>query len=66
MLFTDVTWIYWVLWLTVAFALLLQNVFVWGVAGVVTDTRTAKRLFPLFAAGESSGRWRAACSPRRS
>jgi HEAT repeat protein len=54
-LFTDATWIYWVLWLTVAFALLLQNVFVWGVAGVVTDTRTAKRLFPLFAAGEILG-----------
>ena len=54
-LFTDATWIYWVLWLTVAFALLLQNVFVWGVAGAVTDTRTAKRLFPLFAAGEILG-----------
>ena len=54
-LFTHATWIYWVLWLTVAFALLLQNVFVWGVAGVVTDTRTAKRLFPLFAAGEILG-----------
>jgi HEAT repeat protein len=54
-LFTDATWIYWVFWLTVAFALLLQNVFVWGVAGVVTDTRTAKRLFPLFAAGEILG-----------
>ena len=54
-LFTDATWIYWVLWLTVAFALLLQNVFAWGVAGVVTDTRTAKRLFPLFAAGEILG-----------
>ena len=54
-LFTDATWIYWVYWLTVAFALLLQNVFVWGVAGVVTDTRTAKRLFPIFAAGEILG-----------
>jgi HEAT repeat protein len=54
-LFSDAAWIYWVLWLTVAFALLLQNVFVWGVAGVVTDTRTAKRLFPLFAAGEILG-----------
>ena len=55
LLFTDAAWIYWVLWLTVAFALLLQNVFVWGVAGVVTDTRRAKRLFPLFAAGEILG-----------
>src|SRR4029453_1459297 len=31
------------------------NVFVWGTAGVVTDTRRAKRLFPLFAAGEILG-----------
>jgi HEAT repeat protein len=54
-LFTDALWVYWVLWLTVAFALLLENVFVWGVAGVVTDTRRAKRLFPLFAAGEILG-----------
>jgi HEAT repeat protein len=47
----DATWIYWVLWLTVAFAVLVQTVFVWGIAGMVTDTRQAKRLFPLFAAG---------------
>lgn len=48
-------WILPVLWLTVAIAILLQNVFVWGIAGVVTDTRRAKRLFPLFAAGEILG-----------
>ena len=36
-------------------SILLQNVFVWGTAGVVTDTRRAKRLFPLFAAGEILG-----------
>ena len=54
-LLTDGRWIFPVLWLTVALALLLQNVFVWGIAGVVTDTRRAKRLFPLFAAGEILG-----------
>jgi len=54
-LLTDARWIFPVLWLTVALALLLQNVFVWGIAGVVTDTRRAKRLFPLFAAGEILG-----------
>src|SRR5215203_5302889 len=54
-LLTDGRWIFPVLWLTVALALLLQNVFVWGTAGVVTDTRRAKRLFPLFAAGEILG-----------
>ena len=48
-------WIFPVLWLTVAIAILLQNVFVWGIAGVVTDTLRAKRLFPLFAAGEILG-----------
>lgn len=45
------TWIYWALWLTVAIAVIAQTVFVWGIAGRVTDTRQAKRLFPLFAAG---------------
>jgi ATP:ADP antiporter, AAA family len=48
---TGSAWIYWALWLTVALAVLVQTVVVWGVAGVVTDTRQAKRLFPLFAAG---------------
>ncbi len=47
----DATWAYWALWLTVALAVLVQTVFVWGIAGMVTDTRQAKRLFPLFAAG---------------
>ncbi len=54
-LLTDARWIFPVLWLTVALAILLQNVFVWGTAGGVTDTRRAKRLFPLFAAGEILG-----------
>ncbi len=50
-LVVDAAWIYGVLWLTVALAMLVLAVFVWGIAGVVTDTRQAKRLFPLFAAG---------------
>ncbi len=48
---TDPGWIYPVLWLTVTVAVLLQSLFLWGTAGVVTDTRRAKRLFPLFGAG---------------
>lgn len=44
-------WIYQVLWLTTAVVMLAQAVFLWGTAGLVTDTRRAKRLFPLFAAG---------------
>jgi AAA family ATP:ADP antiporter len=47
----DPAWIYWVLWVTVTIAILVQTVFLWGIAGTVTDTRQAKRLFPLFAAG---------------
>ena len=47
-LLTDGRWIS-VLWLTVALAILLQNVFISSNTGVVTDTRRAKRLFPLFA-----------------
>ena len=47
----DPEWIYPVLWLTVTVAVLLQSLFLWGTAGVVTDTRRAKRLFPLFGAG---------------
>ena len=33
----------------------MQSVYLWGAAGAVTDTRRAKRLFPLFAAGEILG-----------
>jgi HEAT repeat protein len=47
----DVGGIYQVLWLTTAVVMLAQAVFLWGTAGAVTDTRRAKRLFPLFAAG---------------
>jgi hypothetical protein len=50
-LVTDVRWIYPVLWVTVALAWLIQGIFLWGTAGAVVDTRQAKRLFPIFAAG---------------
>lgn len=49
------TWIYRALWLTVTLAYLLQAVYLWGTAGSVTDTRSAKRLFPLFGAGSILG-----------
>lgn len=44
-----------VLWLSVGVALLVQSLFTWGLAGLVTDTRQAKRLFPLFGAGSIAG-----------
>jgi len=52
---SDVGWIYRVLWLTVSLATLLQSVGLWGIAGAVTDTRRAKRLFPLFGSGAILG-----------
>jgi HEAT repeat protein len=45
------TWIYPAMWLTVTVAYLVEAVYLWGTAGLVTDTRRAKRLFPLFGAG---------------
>jgi len=50
-LVTDLRWIYPVLWVTAALAWLIQGIFLWGTAGAVVDTRQAKRLFPIFAAG---------------
>lgn len=47
----DPAWIYPVMWLTVSLASLGQAIGLWGTAGLVTDTRRAKRLFPLFGAG---------------
>ncbi len=44
-------WIYPVLWLSAGVAQMLQGLFTWGMAGIVVDTRQAKRLFPLFGAG---------------
>jgi len=50
-LLTEARWIYPVLWVTVAFAMLAQGIGLWGTAGTVIDTRQAKRLFPIFGAG---------------
>jgi HEAT repeat protein len=46
-LLTDVEWIYPVLWLLRGAAEFLVGMAVWGLAGLVTDTRQAKRFFPL-------------------
>jgi len=48
-------WVYEVLWLTASLGTLLEAIVVWGTAGLVTDTRRAKRLFPLFGAGSILG-----------
>ncbi len=44
-------WVAPALWLLQAIAQFLVNLAVWGVAGIVTDTRQAKRFFPLIGAG---------------
>jgi HEAT repeat protein len=45
------TWIYAALWLVVAMSQFTLALAVWGLAGIVTDTRQAKRFFPLIGAG---------------
>ncbi|HEY7659075.1 MAG TPA: HEAT repeat domain-containing protein, partial [Actinomycetota bacterium] len=51
----DAPGIYQALWLTTTIGSLVQGVYLWGTAGLVTDTRRAKRLFPLFGAGSILG-----------
>ena len=50
-----ILWVYPALWLLAGLAFLVQGSYLWGIAGVVTDTRQAKRLFPLFGAGGIAG-----------
>ena len=44
---TDADWIYPALWLLRGASEFLLGLAVWGLAGLVTDTRQAKRFFPL-------------------
>ncbi len=54
-LLTKLNWLYPVLWLGKEVLNSLINLVIWGVAGVVCDTRQAKRLFPLFNASRILG-----------
>src|SRR6266508_4250672 len=47
----DIPWTYGVFWLLMNVHGTLQGMLTWGIAATVCDTRQAKRLFPLFAAG---------------
>jgi HEAT repeat protein/MFS family permease len=49
------TWFYPVLWLGGGVIGTIQDLFTWGLAGITIDTRQAKRLFPLFGAGNILG-----------
>ena len=54
-LLTKLSWLYPVLWLGKEVLNSLINLVIWGVAGIVCDTRQAKRLFPLFNASRILG-----------
>lgn len=54
-LFTGLTWLYPALWLGKEVLNILISLVIWGIAGVVCDTRQAKRLFPLFNASRILG-----------
>jgi HEAT repeat protein len=51
----DLSWITQVLWLLQGVGYFLLGLAVWGLAGIVTDTRQAKRFFPLIGAGSVLG-----------
>ena len=47
----DIPWLTPALWLVQGVAYFVMGLAVWGLAGLVTDTRQAKRFFPLIGAG---------------
>lgn len=51
----DLTAFYPVLWLGMYLFWTLQALLIWGVAGMIFNTRQAKRVFPLFAASAIAG-----------
>ncbi|HVF06985.1 MAG TPA: Npt1/Npt2 family nucleotide transporter [Actinomycetota bacterium] len=51
----DIAWITQALWLLQGAAQFLVGLSVWGLAGLLTDTRQAKRFFPLIGAGSVLG-----------
>lgn len=54
-LLTEFSWLYPTLWLGKEILNSLNGILIWGIAGVVCDTRQAKRLFPLFNASRILG-----------
>jgi HEAT repeat protein/predicted MFS family arabinose efflux permease len=47
----DATWVYTTLWIVQSVAEFTGLLSVWGLAGLIADTRQAKRFFPVIAAG---------------
>jgi HEAT repeat protein len=54
-LLTRLSWLYPALWLGKEILNFFTGILIWGIAGVVCDTRQAKRLFPLFNASRILG-----------
>src|SRR5688572_13416496 len=54
-LLTEASWLYPSLWLGKEVVNILVSLVIWGIAGAVSDTRQAKRLFPLFNASRILG-----------
>ena len=54
-LVSEQNWLYPALWLGKEVLNILITLVIWGVAGVVCDTRQGKRLFPLFSASRITG-----------
>ncbi len=65
-LFTRLSWLYPALWLGKEILNFFTGILIWGIAGVVCDTRQAKRLFPLLMPAASSDRSLADLSPAHS
>ncbi len=51
----NLPWFMPIVWLLKELMNLVQGTYTWGLAGLFTDTRQAKRLFPLFTAGSIFG-----------
>lgn len=52
---SGVGWVYGALWLVYSVADFVQLLAVWGLAGLIADTRQAKRFFPVIGAGGVCG-----------
>ena len=52
---TGAGWVYAALWLVYSVAEFIQLLAVWGLAGLIADTRQAKRFFPVIGAGGVCG-----------
>ncbi|MGH2828828.1 MAG: Npt1/Npt2 family nucleotide transporter [Actinomycetota bacterium] len=55
LILADGNWVYPVLWVLMMVVWIIEATGMWAVASLVNDTRQAKRLFPLYGAGQIMG-----------